>query len=263
MIDGSKAEHSYNKQIATDAYKVSDATCTAKATYYMSCECGAKGTETFESGEVNASNHSWGHPTYTWNATEGGYTCTAERVCGNDATHKETETITATYSVTTAPTCTNKGEGTYTATFTNSAFTQQTKTVEIAAADHSLVDVPEVPATYEADGVKAHQHCSVCGKNFINDVEKTDEELRIPKLTRPSGGGNTSNVITVENTKNGDVTSSHKSAAKGTTVTLTVEPDKGYTLETLTVTDKNGNEIELTAKGDASSPSKCPPARSP
>ena len=53
----SYAEHAYDQEIATDEYKASDATCTAKATYYKSCVCGAKSTETFESGEVNASNH--------------------------------------------------------------------------------------------------------------------------------------------------------------------------------------------------------------
>ena len=33
-------------------YKASGATCTAKATYYKSCVCGAKGTQTFASGET-------------------------------------------------------------------------------------------------------------------------------------------------------------------------------------------------------------------
>ena len=55
-------------------------------------------------------------------------------------------------------------------------------------------------------------------------------------------------TIKVEKTDNGDVTVSHKSASKGTTVTITVEPDEGYTLETLTVTDKNGDEIRVKEK---------------
>ena len=46
--------------------------------------------------------------------------------------------------------------------------------------------------------------------------------------------------ITVKDSKNGSASSNHKSASSGTTVTITVMPDKGYTLETLTVTDKNG-----------------------
>ena len=56
--------------------------------------------------------------------------------------------------------------------------------------------------------------------------------------------------ITVMDSKNGDVTASHKSAAKGTTITLTVDPDKGYLLDTLTVLDGKDKERKLTDKGD-------------
>ena len=62
------------------------------------------------------------------------------------------------------------------------------------------------------------------------------------------GGGVTTYAITVKSAKNGDVTASHKSAAKGTTVTLTVDPDKGYVLDTLTVLDGKDKEIKLTEK---------------
>lgn len=44
-------KHTYNKQIVETKYLKSSATCTTKAVYYYSCECGEKGTETFESGE--------------------------------------------------------------------------------------------------------------------------------------------------------------------------------------------------------------------
>ena len=56
--------------------------------------------------------------------------------------------------------------------------------------------------------------------------------------------------ITVMDSKNGDVTASHKSAAKGTSITLTVDPDKGYLLDTLTVLDGKDKELKLTDKGD-------------
>ena len=62
------------------------------------------------------------------------------------------------------------------------------------------------------------------------------------------GGGVTTYAITVKDSKNGDVIASHKSAAKGTTVTLTVDPDKGYVLDTLTVLDDKDKEIKLTEK---------------
>ena len=52
----------------------------------------------------------------------------------------------------------------------------------------------------------------------------------------------------MEQPENGSVSISPKSASKGDIVTVTVTPDKGYTLETLTVTDSSGNELKLTEK---------------
>ena len=43
--------HNFNKQVATEPYLKSAATCTAKAVYYFSCECGEKGEQTFEYGD--------------------------------------------------------------------------------------------------------------------------------------------------------------------------------------------------------------------
>ena len=60
--------HVFNKEVSTDAYKASNATCTAKATYYHSCVCGAKGTATFEYGEL--AEHNWTPAT-----------CTAPKTC--------------------------------------------------------------------------------------------------------------------------------------------------------------------------------------
>ena len=60
----------------------------------------------------------------------------------------------------------------------------------------------------------------------------------------------TYSVSTPSKTEHGSVTVSPKSASKGDRVTGTVKPDSGYVLETLTVTDKNGNELTLKDKGD-------------
>ncbi len=49
---------------------------------------------------------------------------------------------------------------------------------------------------------------------------------------------------------NGTVTVSPANASKGANVTVTVKPNEGYVLETLTVTDKNGDELKLTDKGN-------------
>ena len=55
--------------------------------------------------------------------------------------------------------------------------------------------------------------------------------------------------VAVSDGAHGSVSVSPKSASKGSTVTVTVTPDKGYTLETLSVTDRNGSALNLTDKG--------------
>ncbi len=80
--------------------------------------------------ETPAKGHIWSAPTYTWSADN--KTCTATTVCANDKSHKQSETVTATYKETKAPTTTATGVGTYTATFKNSLFKAQTKNVTLA-----------------------------------------------------------------------------------------------------------------------------------
>lgn len=50
--------------------------------------------------------------------------------------------------------------------------------------------------------------------------------------------------------ENGKIAVSPKNASAGSTVTITVKPDSGYVLETISVTDKNGNDLKLTDKGN-------------
>ena len=59
------------------------------------------------------------------------------------------------------------------------------------------------------------------------------------------GGGVSAYAVTVKDSKNGTVTADRRTASYGTTVTLTVSPDQGWTLETLTVADRNGKKIDL------------------
>ena len=70
------------------------------------------------------------------------------------------------------------------------------------------------------------------------------------------GGGGGGGSVSIPDTKiqtgiyeHGTVTVSPESASKGDTVTITATPDKGYTLESLTVLDKDGQALELTEKG--------------
>lgn len=85
-------------------------------------------------------------------------------------------------------------------------------------------------------------------------------------LTKPSGfdngssggsfgGGSSSSStykVTVATISNGSAKASASTAAKDTTVTVTLSPDKGYKLDKITVTDASGKEIATTKKSDTS-----------
>ena len=63
------------------------------------------------------------------------------------------------------------------------------------------------------------------------------------------GGGVSTYSVKVNDPDNGTVTSSHSTASKGTTVTLTVKANDGYVLKSLTVTDKDGDSVALSSSG--------------
>ncbi len=75
---GELSTHVYDKEVVDEKYLANAATCIAKATYYKSCVCGAKGSETFETGDFAAHT-----PAGTWSTsdTEHWYECTVEG-CG-------------------------------------------------------------------------------------------------------------------------------------------------------------------------------------
>ena len=106
------------------------ATCTVKGTrtYTATFKNTAFKTQTKDIQNIAALGHKYGTPTYTWSAD--GQTCTAKRVCTNNASHIETENATITHKVKTAATYTTKGTTTYTATFKNTAFVTQTKDIQ-------------------------------------------------------------------------------------------------------------------------------------
>lgn len=56
--------------------------------------------------------------------------------------------------------------------------------------------------------------------------------------------------VTAGKTENGTVSVNPAAAAKGAVVTITVKPDSGYKLASLTVRDSNGNEIAVTKNAD-------------
>jgi len=94
----------------------------------------------------------------------------------------------------------------------------------------------------------------------VNGSNSISASFDVSFTVNPSGGngGNgggggyvpATYSVTVDKADNGSVSVSRKSASKGTSITMTVDPDKGYSLETLSVTDKNGKEISLIIMGN-------------
>lgn len=133
------------------------------------------------------------------------------------------------------------------------------------ASGDSEATVIETKATAfcTADGTSTGSFpITVSGTTALKSGMDTNYEVGTPEsgtLTvnpRSSGGGGggggasvpTFTVTAPAKTDNGSVSVSPKNAAAGSTVTVTVTPDKGYTIETLTVLDKDGKELKLTEK---------------
>ncbi|MBQ3427319.1 MAG: S-layer homology domain-containing protein [Clostridia bacterium] len=227
---------------------------------------------------IDPLGHNWGIPSYSW--ADDNKKVTASRVCGRDASHIDSETVNTASEVTKQATVTAKGETTYTATFTKTAFTTQTKTV----ADIPML-VPTFTITFNANGgtvTPAKDETDTDGKltslptptrsgysfngwftaasggTKITTETVFDAEAEIfaqwTKNSRSRGGGGgggstpVTYTVTSGETDNGSVTVNPKDATKGSTVTITVTPDEGYKLDKLTVTDKDGKDVEVTEK---------------
>ena len=124
---------------ATVTYaEITPATCLVNGEGRYTAKFGAAWAEAQTKDVVlNAFGHDWNAPTYEWKEVQGGYECTAKRVCKNDASHVETDKATVTYAEITPATCLANGEGRYTAKFGAAWAETQTKDVVLTKLDHS------------------------------------------------------------------------------------------------------------------------------
>ena len=80
--------------------------------------------------------------------------------------------------------------------------------------------------------------------------------------SRPSGGSSEpSYTVSVEDLVNGTVETDPRRAQEGEEVTITVTPDDGYELDTLTVIDRDGDEVEVTEERDGTFTFEMPDSR--
>ena len=136
-------------------------TCTAAGEKTYTCSvCSGTKKET-----LDALGHNYSEPSYAWNGTS----CTAERVCSHDSSHKETETVTAAVTVTQNQSCLSDELSTYTASFQNAAFAAQTQENVVTAnkLGHDFEN-----GTWQSDEDEHWKKCSRC------DV--TDEATKAP-----------------------------------------------------------------------------------
>ena len=165
-------------------------------------------------------------------------------------------------------------------------------TVKISADQTSLTGSGTVKLTVTSNGVPTEGEIEVTCDNGITVTENTDSTFtavlpnetktytftasydgdanhekasgtcRVSVTRRSSSGGSSSSgrsyAVSTPSAKNGDVTVSPKNASKGDRVTITVTPDKGYELDSLTVKDASGNKLKLTDKGNGKYTSTMP-----
>ena len=124
---------------------------------------------------ADMTGHSYGTPTYVWAANND--SCTATRTC-TACQHVENETVNTQKQVTQNRSCTLNELSTFTATFTNTAFAQQTKenvkTADMTGHTYS--------ATEWESNVDNHWHeCSACH----TQIDKAEHNWKDATYTAP------------------------------------------------------------------------------
>lgn len=124
----------------------------------------------------------------------------------------------------------------------------------------ATLDKTPMKSGYDFIGWYADSDLTQRVTSLTMDGNKTVYAGWTPQSTDPgtdpggsTGGGGSSTttyLITVEDSRHGDVESNRTRAGSGSTVTLTVTPDEGYELDELTVTDASGNAVAVTKVSD-------------
>jgi len=215
-------EHVENATAVITSKVTTEPTCTTEGvkTYTADfTELWAEDKVTTEAIAIAPDAHKWDAGVITTPAT-----CSAEGVktftCQHNSEHTKTEVVPVDANthnwdagvVTTEPTCTAEGVKTYTCQHN----AEHKKTESIDMLEHN----------YGSDN-----KCTVCGAQG-------------PSNDEPTYG------VEIDQPDNGKIKLSNRTAEAGEKVTITVTPDEGYELVELIVTDRKGNEIKLTQKGD-------------
>ena len=179
-----------------------------------------------ETVEPEPAGHDWGEPAYSWTETREGYDVTGTVLCTSCGELLASETVAASYAVTQEPGCTQPGVGTWTASFTNEAFTTQTKTKEIPASGHAWGE----PEWNWSDDLSTAAATFTCG----NDASHVETATATVETSEGSGDdtGYTVYTATVTGPDGKEYTDVQK---KIMTFTVTFDSNGGSAVEAQTV----------------------------
>ena len=148
-------------------------------------------TSTFKYSE---NNHAYGAQTVEW--SEDNSEVTFKRVCADSSEHILTETVSTTYTEITAPTCENKGEGTYTATPTKAGLTSVTKTVDVDATGHDW-NTPTYTWSVDNTTVDASTECKNDATHTVSEKANVEHKITLAPTCDTDG----EEALTAEFTK--------------------------------------------------------------
>ena len=138
--------------------------------------------------------------------------------------------------------------------YVGQALPEYTYTVTGLKGTDKLTKSPTVTCA-DADNSKAGTYTiTVSGPEAIDNYTITYVPGTLTVSRRSSSSSSSTSektyAVSAEKSKNGTVKLFDAKAVKGDTVTITVKPEDGYVLDTLTVTDADGDEVKLKDKGD-------------
>ena len=152
------------------------------------------------------------------------------------------------------------GEVTYYATLQDAVNAVENNGTITLLADGTAVVSKEVTfvvktGTFEAtitagSGYKLTEKADEEAGTINYTVTKDGSDIVVDDGGSSGGSGSTTYAVSVNTATNGTVSVSPRNASKGATVTITVTPNEGYVLGTLTATDANGDTISLTNAGN-------------
>ena len=183
-VDGEPVEKQENVEATVTSNVNTAPTCdNAGETLYTASFKGVADQLTYTL-RPKALGHDWEY-SYVW--ADDKSTCTATRVCNNDKTHSDTETVDAV--VTGGATCTADGTIVYTATFKNEnskGFQQQTEKIDQKVLGHDMNLVGYIAQTCKDAGNIEHYFCERCQKAFADEDGNT--ALNNNLITIPADG---------------------------------------------------------------------------